>query len=90
MFLPCNKSSSISLCARTLAPFVRERMNAPSFRPTEVLTELVSEGMSNFIEGQKLLLDLAQREYEIVNTGVKERVGGSAAACGDAQKNNST
>ena len=60
--------------------FVRERLNDPAYRPAKILTELASEGMSNFIEGQKLLLNLAQREYEIVNTGVKERVGGSAPA----------
>jgi hypothetical protein len=36
--------------------------------------------MSNFIEGQKLLLNLAQKEYEIVTKGVKERVGGYTAA----------
>ena len=36
--------------------------------------------MTNFIEGQKLLLSLAQQEYEIVTNGVKERVGGSPAA----------
>ena len=34
--------------------------------------------MSNFIEGQKLLLGLAQRESEILATGMKERVGGFA------------
>src|SRR5208283_1532903 len=60
--------------------FVRERLNDPAYRPAKILTELASEGMSNFIEGQKLLLNLAQREYEIVNTGVKERVAGSAPA----------
>jgi hypothetical protein len=36
--------------------------------------------MANFIEGQKLLLGLAQKEYEIVTTGVKERVAGFTPA----------
>ena len=36
--------------------------------------------MSNFIEGQKLLLSLAQKEHEIVTNGVKERVAGNTAA----------
>jgi len=36
--------------------------------------------MSNFIEGQKLLLTLVQKEHEIVTNGVKERVAGNTAA----------
>jgi hypothetical protein len=56
--------------------FVREQLADSAFCPVAVITELAGEGMSNFIEGQKLLLHLAQKEYEIVTTGVKERVGG--------------
>jgi hypothetical protein len=59
---------------------VRSRITDSDFCPAAVLTELAGEGMSNFIEGQKLLLNLAQKEYEIVTTGVKERVSGNAAA----------
>ena len=59
---------------------VRSRLTDSDFCPAAVLTELAGEGMSNFIEGQKLLLNLAQKEYEIVATGVKERVSGNAAA----------
>ncbi|MGB8887530.1 MAG: hypothetical protein WCC87_12455 [Candidatus Korobacteraceae bacterium] len=59
---------------------VRSRVTDSDFCPAAVLTELAGEGMSNFIEGQKLLLSLAQKEYEIVTTGVKERVSGNAAA----------
>ncbi|MGC2108793.1 MAG: hypothetical protein WA655_04705 [Candidatus Korobacteraceae bacterium] len=55
--------------------FLRERLQDPAFRPASILTEVASEGMSNFIEGQKLLLNLAQKEYEIVTKGVKQRVG---------------
>jgi hypothetical protein len=60
--------------------FLRERLQDPAFRPASILTEVASEGMSNFIEGQKLLLNLAQQEYEIVTKGVKERVGRYTAA----------
>src|SRR5271167_3990838 len=60
--------------------FVRERLSDPAYCPAATLTEVVGEGMSNFIEGQKLLLNLAKQEYEIVATGVKERVGGFTPA----------
>jgi len=56
--------------------FVREQLADSAFCPVAILTELAGEGMTNFIEGQKLLLHLAQKEYEIVTTGVKERVAG--------------
>jgi len=60
--------------------FLRERLQDPAFRPASILTEVASEGMSNFIEGQKVLLNLAQKEYEIATRGVKERVGRYTAA----------
>src|SRR5580698_3544293 len=59
---------------------VRSRFADPDFCPAAIVTELAAEGMTNFIEGQKLLLSLAQKEYEIVATGVKERVAGYSAA----------
>ncbi|MFZ0911888.1 MAG: hypothetical protein WBQ76_07410 [Candidatus Korobacteraceae bacterium] len=59
---------------------LRERLNDPAYCPAEVLTDLTGEGVTNFVEGQKLLLNLAQQEYELVTNGVKERVGGSPAA----------
>ena len=59
---------------------VRTRLSDTNFCPAAVVTELAGEGISNFIEGQKLLLNLAQKEYEIVTTGVKERVSNYAAA----------
>jgi len=59
---------------------VREKLADPAFCPMAIVGELAGEGISNFIEGQKLLLNLAQQEYEIVTTGVKERVGSSVAA----------
>ncbi len=60
--------------------FFQDRMEDRAFRPAAILTDLASDGINNFIEGQKLLLNLAQKEYHIVSTGVKERVGTSAAA----------
>jgi hypothetical protein len=59
---------------------IRSRFADPAFRPAEIASELAGELVSNFIESQKLLLGLAQREHEIVTTGVKERVGGSNVA----------
>jgi hypothetical protein len=59
---------------------VRTRLTDANFCPAAVVTELAGEGITNFIEGQKLLLSLAQREYEIVTTGVKERVSNYTAA----------
>jgi hypothetical protein len=60
--------------------FVRERLGDSAYCPTAMLSEVVGEGLSNFIEGQKLLLHLAKQQYEIVTTGVKERVDGFTPA----------
>src|SRR5271169_5593404 len=49
---------------------VRGRFADPDFCPTEVASELAGEAMTNFIEGQKLLLTLARREHEILTEGV--------------------
>jgi len=59
---------------------IRGRFADPAFCPAAIASELAGEVMSNFIEGQKLILSLAQREHEIVTTGVKERVAGNTAA----------
>lgn len=59
---------------------IRSRFADPAFCPAAIASELAGEVMSNFIEGQKLLLGLAQREHEIVTTGVRERVSGNSAA----------
>lgn len=59
---------------------IRSRFADPAFCPAAIASELAAEVMSNFIEGQKLLLGLAQREHEIVTTGVKERVAFSGPA----------
>ncbi len=59
---------------------LRNRFADPEFCPVAIASELAGEAMSNFIEGQKLLLGLAQREHEIITTGVKERVSGNTMA----------
>src|SRR5271165_4095404 len=60
----------------TMIDVLREKLTAPDFRPVAVVKEFAGEGLANFIEGQKLILGLAQKESEILATGLKERVGG--------------
>jgi hypothetical protein len=59
---------------------IRGRFADAAFCPAAIASELAGEVVNNFIEGQKLLLGLAQREHEIVTTGVKERVAGNTTA----------
>ncbi len=59
---------------------LRKRVADPEFCPVALASELAGEAMTNFMEGQKLLLGLAQREHDIVTEAVKERVSGSTAA----------
>jgi hypothetical protein len=59
---------------------MRGRFADPTFCPAAVASELAGEAIGNFIEGQKLLLGLVQREGDIVTQGVKERVSGNTAA----------
>jgi hypothetical protein len=59
---------------------LRGRLWDPDFRPAAAVTELVGNSTFNFIEAQKVLLQLAHQENEIVMTGVKDRVDASAAA----------
>ncbi len=60
----------------TVIDVMREKLTAPDFRPVAMVKEFAGEGLANFIEGQKLLLGLAQTESEILATGFKERIGG--------------
>ncbi len=62
----------------TTIDVMRGKLTAPDFKPVAVAKEFAGEGLANFIEGQKLLLGLAQSESEILATGLKERVGGFA------------
>jgi hypothetical protein len=48
--------------------------------PTAILGEAAGEGMTNFIEAQKVLLTLSKQQNEILMTGLKERIGEQPAA----------
>jgi hypothetical protein len=48
--------------------------------PTAILGEAAGEGMTNFIEAQKVLLDLGKQQNKILMTGLKERIGQQPAA----------
>jgi len=45
--------------------------------PVAILTELAVEGASSFIEAQRILLNLAQQENELIATAVKGQIAGS-------------
>lgn len=45
--------------------------------PASIFTELAVEGASSFIEAQRILLNLAQQENEIIATAVKGQIAGS-------------
>lgn len=59
-------------------PAHAETRQPPS--PLAILTELAVEGASSFIEAQRIFLNLAQEENQLLMSGVKERVGDSAPA----------
>ncbi len=59
---------------------VREQLSDPHHSPTAILNEVTTEGVSNFIEAQKALLEMGQKQNEIIMNGVKERVGELPAA----------
>jgi hypothetical protein len=54
---------------------VREGMSDPEHSPVAILTELAVEATANLTEAQRVLLNLAQQENEILMTGVKDQVG---------------
>jgi hypothetical protein len=59
---------------------LREGLSDPEHSPLAILSELAIEGTSGFMEAQRILLNLAQQENDIIMNGVKERVAGSAPA----------
>lgn len=59
---------------------VREQLTDPNHSPTAILSEVAGEGVNNFIEGQKILLDLGKKQNELLINGVKERIGDQPAA----------
>jgi hypothetical protein len=59
---------------------LRQQLSDPHHSPTAIFSEVAGEGMTNFIEGQKILLDLGRKQNEILMSGVKERIGDWPAA----------
>jgi hypothetical protein len=59
---------------------VRQQLSDPQHSPTAILGEVAGEGVTAFIEGQKVLLELGLRQHEILMAGVKERIGDQRAA----------
>jgi len=53
---------------------LRERLTDPHHSLATIVTEMAGEGMANFIEAQKVLLNLAHEQNEIVINGVKGHV----------------
>jgi hypothetical protein len=60
--------------------FLRQQLSDPHHSPRTVLSEMAGESMTNFIEAQKVLLDLSKQQNEILMTAVKERIGEGPAA----------
>jgi hypothetical protein len=54
---------------------IRQQLSDPAHSPTALLGEIAGEGMTNFLEGQKVLLELGKEQHDLLLTGVKERVG---------------
>jgi hypothetical protein len=52
-----------------------EQLSSCEDSPSAIFSELTAEGVSNMIEGQKILLELGQKQNEIVLNGLKEHVG---------------
>jgi hypothetical protein len=59
---------------------VREQLSDPHRSPATLLGEAAGEGITHFLEGQKVLLDLGLKQNEILMTGLKERIGERPAA----------
>jgi hypothetical protein len=55
--------------------FLRQQLSDPHHSPRAVLTEMTGESMTNFIEAQKVLLDLSKQQNELLMTAVKGRIG---------------
>ena len=53
---------------------LREHWVGAGHGPATVVTELGGEGISNFIQAQKVLLTMAHKQGQLVMTGIQERV----------------
>jgi hypothetical protein len=54
---------------------VRQQLTDPQHSPMAILSEVAGGGVANFIEGQKILLELGRKQHDILMEGVKERIG---------------
>ena len=52
----------------------------PSHSPLSILAEMAVEGASSFIETQRIFLNLAKEENNLLMNGLRERVGNSTPA----------
>ena len=59
---------------------VKHETSRAHHSPTTILSEIAGEGVTNFIESQKVLFNLAQEQTKILMSGVKERIGNQPAA----------
>lgn len=59
---------------------LREGIFQPEHSPIGILADLATEGTSSFVEAQKILLNLAHEENEILMNGGKEQLAGSMRA----------
>src|SRR5690242_14646999 len=54
---------------------LRQQWSDPHYSPAVILSEVAGEGMTNFLEAQKVLLNLSKQQNELLMTGVKQRIG---------------
>ena len=47
---------------------IREQLSDPHHSPTAILSEVAEDGLTNFLEGQKVLLELGKQQNEILMT----------------------
>jgi hypothetical protein len=59
---------------------VRQQLSDPHHSPTALFSEVAGEGITNFIEAQKVILNLGKEQSELLTNTVKYRVGGWPAA----------
>ena len=59
---------------------VKHETSRAHHSPPTNLSEIAGEGVTNFIESQKVLFNLAQEQTKILMSGVKERIGNQPAA----------
>ena len=54
---------------------LRQQLADPLHSPITLVSEAAGEGVENFLEGQKVLLELGKQQNEILMSGLKERMG---------------